>query len=59
MLGNLHDFDPAVHSVAYEDMEEIDRWALMQLTKLSRRMRTAYEKCDFHIAYHDGIDFIL
>ena len=53
MLGNLHDFDPAVHSVAYEDMEEIDRWALMQLTKLSRRMRTAYEKCDFHIAYHD------
>ncbi len=52
MLGNLHDFDPARHSVAYEDMEEIDRWALMQLAKLSRRMRTAYDKCDFHIAYH-------
>lgn len=52
MLGNLHDFDPALHSVAYEDMEEIDRWALMQLAKLSKRMRNAYDKCDFHIAYH-------
>lgn len=52
MLGNLHDFDPALHSVPYENMEEIDRWALMQLTKLSERMRAAYEKCDFHIAYH-------
>jgi len=53
MLGNIHDFDPAAHSVPFDKMEEIDRWALMQLTKLSRRMRTAYEKCDFHIAYHD------
>lgn len=52
MLGNLHDFDPSVHSVPYEGMEEIDRWALMQLAKLSRRMRTAYDTCDFHIAYH-------
>jgi isoleucyl-tRNA synthetase len=52
MLGNLHDFDPRVHTVPYEKMEEIDRWALMQLTTLSRRMRTAYEACDLHIAYH-------
>ncbi|HBN94722.1 MAG TPA: isoleucine--tRNA ligase, partial [Firmicutes bacterium] len=52
MLGNLYDFDPALHSVPYENMEEIDRWALMQLAKLSRRVRAAYEKCDFHIAYH-------
>ncbi len=57
ILGNLHDFDPAVHSVAYEDMEEIDRWALMQLTKLSQRVRGAYESCDFHIAYHTAHRF--
>ena len=57
MLGNVHDFDPAKHSVPYENMEEIDRWALMQLAKLSQRMRTAYEKCDFHIAYHAAHKF--
>ncbi|NMB20473.1 MAG: isoleucine--tRNA ligase [Firmicutes bacterium] len=52
ILGNLHGFDPQLHTVPYTEMEEIDRWALMQLAKLSRRMRTAYEACDFHIAYH-------
>lgn len=52
ILGNLHDFDPKVHTVPYEEMEELDRWALMKLAKLSDRMRTAYEKCEFHIAYY-------
>ena len=28
LLGNLHDFDPVEHPVAYERMEEIDRWAV-------------------------------
>lgn len=52
ILGNLHDFDPKVHTVPYEEMEELDRWALMKLAKLGDRMRTAYEKCEFHIAYY-------
>ena len=57
ILGNLHDFDPSTHSVAYAEMEELDRWALMQLSKLSRRMRLAYEKYDFHVAYHTAHQF--
>ena len=52
ILGNIHDFDPKIHTVPYEEMEEVDRWALMQLAKLSRKMRAAYENYDFHIAYH-------
>ena len=52
ILGNLHDFDPQVHAVPYGEMEELDRWALMKLARLSDRMRGAYEKYDFHIAYH-------
>jgi isoleucyl-tRNA synthetase len=28
LLGNLHDFDPAVHKVGYAKLPEIDRWAL-------------------------------
>lgn len=52
MLGNLSDFDPAVHSVPYAEMEDLDRWALMQLAKLSRRVRKAYAEYDFHIVYH-------
>jgi isoleucyl-tRNA synthetase len=52
ILGNLNDFDPEVHSVPYEQMEELDRWALMRLAKLSRRVRKAYQDYDFHIVYH-------
>jgi isoleucyl-tRNA synthetase len=51
ILGNLSDFDPAVDSVPYGQMEELDRWALMQLAKLSRKVRKAYENYDFHIVY--------
>lgn len=52
ILGNLHDFDPRSDRVAYGEMEEIDRWALMQLAKLSRKVRSAYADYEFHIAYH-------
>jgi len=52
ILGNLHDFHPEAHSVPYEQMEELDRWALMQLAKVSRRVRKAYAEYDFHIVYH-------
>lgn len=52
ILGNLHDFDPDKDPVPYAEMEELDRWALMRLAKLSDRMRSAYEKYEFHIAYH-------
>ncbi len=52
MLGNIHDFKPEEHSVPYGEMEELDRWALMQLAKVSDRMRRAYEKYDFHLAYY-------
>lgn len=52
ILGNLHDFDPAKDAVSYNEMEELDRWALMRLARLSDRMRLAYENYEFHIAYH-------
>ncbi|HHU61579.1 MAG TPA: isoleucine--tRNA ligase [Natronincola sp.] len=57
ILGNLHDFDPVNDVVPYDEMEELDRWALMKLAKLSRRMKTAYEKYDFHIAYYVAHQF--
>lgn len=52
ILGNLHDFDPKTDSVPYEEMEDVDRWALMKLAKLSARVRAAYASYDFHIAYY-------
>ena len=56
-LGNLHGFDPARDSVAEEDMELIDRWALAELNKTIDAARRWYEKYEFHNVFHTIYDF--
>ena len=48
LLGNIDDFEPASMAVAYEDMFEIDSWAMQQLQKLISKVTTAYENFAFH-----------
>lgn len=52
LLGNLSDFDPRTHTVAYEDLLEIDRWILHELYELNRKVRQAYASYEFHKIYH-------
>ncbi|HHX50322.1 MAG TPA: isoleucine--tRNA ligase [Clostridia bacterium] len=52
LLGNLYDFDPERDQVLYEDMPELDRWALLKLHRLIERVTEAYRNYDFHIVYH-------
>ncbi|MDH4026419.1 MAG: class I tRNA ligase family protein, partial [Desulfuromonadales bacterium] len=52
ILGNIHDFDPATHTVADKDLVEIDRWALSRLEELVNRVLKSYESYDFHVLYH-------
>ena len=49
-MGNTYDF-PVNMPVKYEDLEEIDKWALTRLNKLIRDCTEAYENYDFHNAY--------
>ncbi|MFA5422771.1 MAG: isoleucine--tRNA ligase, partial [Phycisphaerae bacterium] len=48
LLGNINDFDPQKHSVAYNDMSEIDKWAMQQLEKLIAEVKENYEGFAFH-----------
>jgi isoleucyl-tRNA synthetase len=48
LLGNLDDFDPSTKSVAYDDMFEMDKWAMQQLQKLTASVRDAYDSFLFH-----------
>jgi len=48
LLGNIDDFEPARDSVPYEDMFEIDKWAMQQYQKLISAVRQAYENFVFH-----------
>ncbi len=52
MLGNLFDFDPQQDMVAFEDMPEIDRFALHKLQALLEKSLKAYDTYEFHIIYH-------
>ncbi len=52
LLGNLHDFDPRQHYLAPSARLELDRVALSWLAALIQRVRTAYERFEFHTVYH-------
>jgi isoleucyl-tRNA synthetase len=52
LLSNLYDFDPSKHRVPYEQLPELDRWALMRLGELIPRVRKGYEEFEFHTIFH-------
>ena len=52
ILGNTDDFD-VNKPVAYEDLQEIDKWALTRLNKLVADCTKAYDEYDFNKAYQD------
>ncbi|MDO5547278.1 MAG: isoleucine--tRNA ligase [Eubacteriales bacterium] len=56
MLGNLNGFD-ANNLVAYEEMEELDQWALMRMNDLVSKAREAYDNYEFHAVYRAIYNF--
>ncbi len=53
MLTNVGDFDPHTDAVPSEKMREIDRWILMRLNHIIRRMTQAFDRWNLHLFYHD------
>lgn len=51
ILGNTADFDPNKDMVEYENLEELDKYALLKLNDLVKKCTASYEKYDFHEAY--------
>ncbi len=61
ILGNTSDFDPVNDRVSYENLPEIDRWAMHKLETLKRKVTENYNKYEFYNLFHDihyfaGID---
>jgi len=52
LLGNLGDFHPVTDALPYAEMDELDRFALLQLQDLIKRVRHAYDCYEFHRVYH-------
>jgi isoleucyl-tRNA synthetase len=55
--GNLKDFSPVEESVDYDDLLEIDKWALHKLHKLIDEVNNAYEEYEYHRLYHKVHNF--
>lgn len=61
ILGNTSDFDPIKDRVSYDELPEIDRWAMHKLETLKRKVTENYNKYEFYNLFHDihyfaGID---
>jgi len=52
LLGNIYDYNPATDAVKYDQLLEIDRWALSRLQKLVQKVVNAYKDYEFHVVYH-------
>lgn len=52
ILGNIYDFNPDKDMVKYEELEELDRWALMKLSQLIKKVDEAYGSYEFHMMFH-------
>ncbi len=48
LLGNLCDFNSAQEKLPYNELLEIDRWALTRLARLVQTAKSAYHSYEFH-----------
>jgi isoleucyl-tRNA synthetase len=47
LLGNLFDFDPAQHTVLYEELTDLDRYMLHRMTEVFQEVTDAFESFQF------------
>ena len=57
LISNLYDFDPAADGVPAPQLEPLDAWALAEARAAVGRIREAYETYEFHVIYHQLVNF--
>ncbi|MEL4106370.1 isoleucine--tRNA ligase [Oscillospiraceae bacterium WX1] len=51
ILGNLNGFDPDM-AIEFNDLAELDKWAVVRFNRLVERVRAAYDRYEYHTIYH-------
>ena len=57
LLGNLSDFDADRERIPFEEMEEIDRWAVRRTYRLLSRCIKGYREYAFHVVHQQVHNF--
>ena len=52
LLGNLHGFDPAKDSLAFEEMQPLDQYMLAKSRELTEKVLKWYEQFEFNRIFH-------
>ena len=52
ILGNVSDFEPGRDMVPFDQLTDLDKWALARFNELVKSAKAAYDKFEFHIVYH-------
>lgn len=58
LLGNIADFDPAVHRVAYDQLAPVDQFMLNELNHVNQKIIAAYDRYDFNTVFHEALNFL-
>lgn len=59
LLGNIYDFNYEKDRVKYEDMLEIDKWALHRLEILKDKLEKNYDSFEFYSLFQEIIHFCI
>jgi isoleucyl-tRNA synthetase len=57
LLGNLFDFEKEKDLIEYGKLLEIDKWALLKLHNLIKKVTEAYENFEFFTVFHSIYNF--
>ncbi|MBO9490145.1 isoleucine--tRNA ligase [Endozoicomonas sp. G2_1] len=57
LLANINGFEPAQHTVAFDDMVALDRWVVGRAAQLQQEIITAYDDYEFHLVVHKIMNF--
>ncbi|WP_416151026.1 isoleucine--tRNA ligase [Salipaludibacillus sp. HK11] len=57
LLGNLHDFDPKVNAVPFENLSQVDKYMMVKLNDLVRDVKKGYEEYQFAAVYNKVHNF--
>ena len=57
LLSNLYDFDPQLNCARLEKFSAIDKYALFELNKFSKKLQTAYTETRFTLVFSELAEF--
>ena len=59
LLGNIYDFSYSNDKVEYENLLEIDKWALNRLEKLKSKVTKLYDNYEFYSLFQEILHFCI